>query len=93
VAAAGDPVAMTPAGRESVQLGACDAVGIRLGRQARRGRSRHPALDLDRDGAGAGALDVNERARAMDLFLPPDALQNVRQGDRVAVDIAIRPLP
>jgi hyperosmotically inducible periplasmic protein len=46
--------------------------------------------DIDAD---RGRVTVRTAQRDMDLYLPAGALQDVRKGDRVAVEIGIRPLP
>jgi len=43
--------------------------------------------------AALGRVTVRTAQRDMELYLPPSALQDMRKGDRVTVDIGIRPLP
>jgi hypothetical protein len=46
--------------------------------------------DID---AGLGRVTVRTAQRDMELYVPPASLQGVRKGDRVAVEIGLRPLP
>jgi hypothetical protein len=51
---------------------------------------RGEVTDIDQ---GRGHVTVRTEERTLELYVPPSALQQLNNGDRVSVDISIRPLP